>query len=71
MTCNVDDSLENTRPVYYANMNSGCGGSTSEPVVQSKLDYYPYGKILREYHQGDKEKYQTTQHERDQETGLD
>jgi len=35
------------------------------------IDYYPYGKILREYHEGETERYLTTQHERDEETGLD
>nr|MBK9649943.1 RHS repeat-associated core domain-containing protein [Bacteroidota bacterium] len=34
-------------------------------------DYYPYGKILREYVQGPQEKYLTTHHQRDEETGLD
>jgi RHS repeat-associated protein len=35
-------------------------------------DYYPFGKILREYvAQGLPEKFLTTQHERDVETGLD
>jgi len=34
-------------------------------------DYFPYGKVLREYVNGDKERYLTTQHERDNETGLD
>ena len=47
------------------------------------IDYSPYGKILREFTWVDpnqpigttgsveREKYLTTQHERDQETGLD
>ena len=36
------------------------------------LDYYPYGKILREWVPATgAEKYLTTHHERDQETGLD
>ena len=35
------------------------------------LDYFPYGKVLREYRNGQKERYLTTQHERDNETGLD
>jgi len=38
------------------------------------LDYYPYGKILREYiatNNTEPEKYLTTHHERDTETGLD
>jgi len=35
------------------------------------LDYFPYGKVLREFVNGEKERYLTTQHERDNETGLD
>lgn len=38
--------------------------------VVSAQDYYPYGKTLREYNP-DKEKYLTTQHQRDTETGFD
>ncbi|PCI95837.1 MAG: hypothetical protein COB15_11740 [Flavobacteriales bacterium] len=34
------------------------------------LDYYPYGKILREFNP-EAEKYLSTHHERDTETGLD
>ena len=34
-------------------------------------DYFPYGKILREFVESDNERYLTTQHERDAETGLD
>lgn len=34
-------------------------------------DYYPYGSILRQHINGAQEKYLTTHHERDQETGLD
>lgn len=34
-------------------------------------DYFPYGKVLREFVNGEKERYLTTQHERDNETGLD
>ena len=33
-------------------------------------DYFPYGKMLRHFN-GTEERYLTTQHERDQETGLD
>jgi len=39
--------------------------------IQYIADYFPYGKVLREYVNGDKERYLTTQHERDNETGLD
>jgi RHS repeat-associated protein len=35
------------------------------------VDYYPYGKVLREFVNGASERYLTTGHERDQETGLD
>jgi RHS repeat-associated protein len=40
-------------------------------TLEAVMDYYPYGKILREYSNGEQEKYLTTQHERDVETGLD
>jgi len=35
------------------------------------MDYYPYGKTLREYDGGEGDRYLTTNHERDKETGLD
>ncbi len=35
------------------------------------MDYYSYGKILREYDNGAGNRYMTTNHERDKETGLD
>jgi len=71
MTYYVEDYLGNTRVVYTIDMLQGCGDNLNQPVITSALDYYPYGKILREYHAGQIEKYQTTQHERDLETGLD
>ena len=47
-------------------------------TLNGVYDYYPYGKILREYVQGTQEKHLTTHHacpalsgERDAETGLD
>ena len=39
------------------------------PLIVNALDYYSYGKILRQYDNGDR--YLTTGHERDQKTGLD
>ncbi len=39
-------------------------------TLEYAADYYPYGKILREYNP-QAEKYLTTHHERDMETGLD
>ncbi len=40
-------------------------------TLNGVYDYYPYGKILREYVQGPQEKYLTTHHQRDEEAGLD
>lgn len=40
-------------------------------IINSVVDYFPYGKVLREYVGGVQERYLTTQHERDVETDLD
>jgi len=64
----VNDHLGNTRIVFNRNT---CSDPDFPFYVESAMDYYPFGKILREYHAGQKEKYQTTQHERDGETGFD
>ncbi|QQR86455.1 MAG: hypothetical protein IPJ76_18020 [Flavobacteriales bacterium] len=67
------DHLGNTR-VTYTPVVTDCGGVGGPPSIDYTLehvaDYYPYGKILREY-DGAPEKYLSTHHERDQETGLD
>jgi RHS repeat-associated protein len=48
------------------------GGSTLLQQINAVMDYFPYGKVLREYtYSNGKERYLTTQHERDAETGLD
>ena len=39
--------------------------------IEFVADYFPYGKVVRSYQNGQEERYLTTQHERDQETGLD
>ncbi|MCB0643517.1 MAG: RHS repeat-associated core domain-containing protein, partial [Phaeodactylibacter sp.] len=39
--------------------------------LEQVADYYPYGKSLREYVADTEEKFLTTHHERDVETGLD
>ena len=59
------DHLGNTRVAYMATTTPGSS------YIINALDYYPYGKVLREYDNGAGDKYLTTQHERDQETGLD
>ena len=46
-------------------------GNYSRNRIEHVADYFPYGKILREYIDNDQERYLTTQHERDVETGLD
>ncbi len=69
----VYDHLGNTRVTY----SDACknwdndANNTNDQVLEQVADYYPYGKVLREYVNGRQEKYLTTQHERDQETGLD
>ncbi len=60
-------SLGNTRITYTPTvMPDGL-----KFTLNGVYDYYPYGKILREYVQGPQEKYLTTHHQRDEETGLD
>jgi len=59
------DHLGNTR-VSFENV-----GVQYMSKVVNAVDYYPYGKVLREYDNGDGDRYLTTNHERDRETGLD
>jgi RHS repeat-associated protein len=60
------DHLGNTRVTYY---QRSCGSTLT---VENIIDYDPYGKVLREFsNNDDKERYVTTQHERDEETGYD
>ena len=44
---------------------------TKDMQINYVADYFPYGKVLRIYVNGQEERYLTTQHERDVETGLD
>lgn len=70
----IYDHLGNTRVVYAAIPECENGDTEITGIkylVQSLVDYYPYGKVLRSYHLEDREKYLTTHHERDAETGLD
>ncbi|NGF75861.1 RHS repeat-associated core domain-containing protein [Fluviicola sp. SGL-29] len=66
----LSDHLGNTRVVYEPTY----AGGVLELAINYAADYFPYGKVLREYvntSTGDPEKFLTTQHERDKETGLD
>ena len=52
----------------YANKLAACGTSNVKYVLEHVIDYYPYGKTLRE-HVLERERFQATFHERDEETG--
>lgn len=67
------DHLGNSRVTYRSALNYGSCSASLSYSVQYAADYYPYGKILREYKPsgGKNERYLTTQHERDAESGLD
>ncbi|WP_430406826.1 RHS repeat domain-containing protein [Fluviicola sp.] len=58
------DHLGNTRVAFSVD-------GSNVPLIVNALDYYSYGKILREYDNGAGDRYLTTGHERDQKTGLD
>ncbi len=60
----LTDHLGNTRVAYMA-------ANSSMAYIINAADYYPYGKILREYDNGAADRYLSTEHERDRETGLD
>ena len=62
------DHLGNIRLTYEAGFNRGC---VLKYEVISVVDYYPYGKHLRAYFSEEVERYQSTEHERDAESGLD
>ncbi len=64
----IYDHLGNTRIVYSTTIPS-CGGYPHY-TLEAVMDYFPYGKTLREFIKTP-EKYVTTHHERDVETGLD
>ena len=62
----LTDHLGNTRVAYMATTTTN-----HDAYIINAVDYYPYGKVLREYDNGAGDRYLTTQHERDRETGLD
>lgn len=71
----VKDHLGNTRITYNPFMCQTCGSGCNiqEYKFEHAADYYPFGKILREYNPAPfgKEKYLTTGNERDTETEWD
>lgn len=62
-------NLGNTRITYTPTAYSQEVGL--QVRINEAVDYFPYGKVLREYRDGQEERYLTTQHERDVESGLD
>ncbi len=68
------DHLGNTRVTYSQdckNWNNVEPSDEDDVNIEYAADYYPYGKVLREFVNERAEKYLTTGNERDQETGLD
>ena len=66
----LHDHLGNTR-VAYTTESWDAINQRIKFSVNYVADYSPYGKIVREFVDGEKAKYLTTGHERDNETGLD
>lgn len=70
----IYDHLSNTRLTYKPEICSCPSPCTpADYKIEHAIDYYPYGKVLREYNPipYEKEKYLTTGNERDGETGWD
>ncbi len=70
------DHLGNSRVVYTPNLSCGGGFGIGNTNVSYRLnavmDYFPYGKESRKYVPGIRdERFLTTYHERDIESGLD
>ena len=71
----IYDHLGNTRILYSPDIVCESPAAVNQNsvsyVLNHVVDYFPYGKVLREYKPGEAEKFLTTYHQRDQETGLD
>jgi RHS repeat-associated protein len=65
----IYDHLGNSR-ILYTNSLTYCHTDSVKYLLEHVLDYYPFGKTLREYVHV-RERFQTTYHERDEESGLD
>ena len=59
----------NTRILYHTVLD--CENSEVNYLLEHVVDYYPYGKVLREHTNCEDARYLTTHHERDKETDLD
>jgi RHS repeat-associated protein len=69
----IKDHLGNTRLTYTPTICHNCSSNCNIPdyKVEHVVDYYPYGKVLREYVAISVEKFLTTGNERDVETDWD
>jgi RHS repeat-associated protein len=65
----VKDHLGNVRVAYKTNINDTT--CLVDRKVVAVMDYSPYGGLLRAWFEGDPEKWQSTGHERDLESGWD
>lgn len=66
----IYDHLGNVRTMYYCTIPTGCDATVYN--LEFVADYSPYGRLLRSWiAAGASERYLTTQHERDAETGYD
>lgn len=74
VTYYVHDHLGNTRVTHTydcKDVNANNVYDAGDGLLEGLYDYYPYGKQLRMFEAGVGEKYLTTHHQRDGETGLD
>lgn len=69
----VKDHLGNTRITYipFLEQDAVTQNCAVNYFFVSVVDYYPYGKNLRSWFNDGHERFQSTEHERDLETGLD
>jgi RHS repeat-associated protein len=72
----IQDHLGSTRITYKPRVtncfdDNGQIVATKDYELLTVMDYYPYGKILRQFIANAPEPYHTSHHERDVETGLD
>jgi RHS repeat-associated protein len=68
----IHDHLGNARVLYHVTLACGEGPDPLDYYADHLVDYRPFGSILREYlPEVVPEKFLTTHHERDVQTGLD
>ena len=71
LACYTRDVLPKKRAAVYLGARIDCATNDVSYVLEHVVDYYPYGKVLREWVNCERARYLTTYHERDIETGYD